>query len=172
MTLWRFYLFAHIPAVGTRCRAARSTATSTRTPEPGASSCRRRSAGNGASGRKARRRPEAMVLAGGDFASAFFQNTLFARSVWSGGARCPLRTWITSDRIGEMRRSCGMKRTFRPYATPATAGRRPRRMVGLGTLCVKAPKKTINLKLWRNICASVRQRGHVNAADGGRRVES
>ena len=104
----------------------------------GASSCRRRSAGNGASGRKARRRPEAMVLAGGDFASAFFQNTLFARSVWSGGARCPLRTWITSDRIGEMRRSCGMKRTFRPYATPATAGRRPRRMVGLGTNGIKS----------------------------------
>lgn len=25
-----------------------------------------------------------------------------------------------------------MKRTFRPYATPATAGRRPRRMAGLG----------------------------------------
>lgn len=74
-----------------------------------------------------------MVLAEGDFASAFFQNTLFARSVWSGGARCPLRTWITSDRIGEMRRSCGMKRTFRPYATPATAGRLRQKMAVLGT---------------------------------------
>ena len=33
-----------------------------------------------ASGRKVRRRLEAMALVGGDFASAFFQNTLFARS--------------------------------------------------------------------------------------------
>ena len=124
-----------------------------------------------------------MALVGGDFASAFFQNTLFARSVWSGGARCPLRTLTTSDRTRAMKILCGMKRIFRPYATPA--------MAGLGTLCVNqiledanadidlySPvEKLMELKTEREniliaLVESQSEPAPVDAADGGRRVES